>query len=54
MTEPSVEAQHIEKLYEFGERLNEVEDKSQVFFFSFFKIFQYCGVDFDLGFCFSM
>ncbi|KAL0542773.1 hypothetical protein IC582_017850 [Cucumis melo] len=29
MTEPSEDAQHIEKLYEFGERLNEAEDKSQ-------------------------
>ncbi|XP_038883565.1 apoptosis inhibitor 5-like protein API5 [Benincasa hispida] len=29
MSEPSEEAQHIEKLYEFGERLNEAEDKSQ-------------------------
>lgn len=30
MTELSEDAQHIEKLYEFGERLNEAEDKSQV------------------------
>lgn len=30
MSDPSEDAQHIEKLYEFGERLNEAEDKSQV------------------------
>lgn len=30
MTEPSEEAKQIEKLYEFGERLNEAKDKSQV------------------------
>ncbi|XP_044461045.1 apoptosis inhibitor 5-like protein API5 isoform X1 [Mangifera indica] len=29
MTEPSEEANQIEKLYEFGERLNEAKDKSQ-------------------------
>ncbi|CAK9321079.1 unnamed protein product [Citrullus colocynthis] len=29
MSDPSEDAQHIEKLYEFGERLNEAEDKSQ-------------------------
>lgn len=31
MADPSDEAAHIEKLYEFGERLNESKDKSQVF-----------------------
>ena len=30
MTDPSDEAKQIEKLYEFGERLNEAKDKSQV------------------------
>lgn len=30
MTEASNEANDIEKLYEYGERLNEVKDKSQV------------------------
>ena len=30
MTDASEEAKQIEKLYEFGERLNEAKDKSQV------------------------
>lgn len=30
MTEGSDEARDIEKLYEYGERLNEAKDKSQV------------------------
>lgn len=30
MTEVSADAKDIEKLYEYGERLNEVKDKSQV------------------------
>lgn len=30
MAEASEEAKDIEKLYEYGERLNEVKDKSQV------------------------
>ncbi|GAV87907.1 API5 domain-containing protein [Cephalotus follicularis] len=29
MTDPTEEAKHIEKLYEYGERLNEAKDKSQ-------------------------
>lgn len=30
MADPSDDAKHIEKLYEFGERLSESKDKSQV------------------------
>lgn len=43
MTDASEEAKQIEKLYEFGERLNEAKDKSQVGPFRPFSLF--------LGFC---
>lgn len=35
MADSSDDANHIEKLYEFGERLNESKDKSQVIFIAF-------------------
>lgn len=42
MSDPSDDATHIEKLYEFGERLNESKDKSQVRLFPPFLSFLLC------------
>lgn len=49
MADPSEEAKHIEKLYEYGERLNEAKDKSQVHTLSLL----FLGFKSDL-FCFQI
>jgi hypothetical protein len=52
MTDPSEETVYIEKLYEYGEKLNNAKDKSQVSLFVFYLgflllLFVFC---FQLGF----